>query len=237
VTDPHFLELVEAVPDFDAFGVRAFTTTRAAGSFGSNSSEPVRDVMGRWDALRSMLAERGVTRLATASQVHGAHVVRHVRGWDGWLRGSAADGHVASQRGTAIAVTIADCVPIFLAHSSGAVGVLHSGWKGTAARIVERGIAELGAAGAPAGELHMHLGPAVCGRCYEVSPEVVARITGRSVAAPETVDLRAVIAEHAHAAGVRHITTSSWCTRHDNTRFFSHRAGDVGRQLGVIYAM
>jgi YfiH family protein len=235
-TDARFLEHVESVPDFEAFGVVAFTTTRATGSFGSGSDEPVRDVIGRWDRLRATLTQSGVTRLATAAQVHGADVVRHVSGWDGWLRGNAADGHVARERGTALAVTIADCVPVFLAHPSGTVAVLHSGWRGTAARIVERGIAELGAAGLASTDLRIHLGPAVCGRCYEVSPDVVEKLTGRSVAAPERVDLRAIIADHARAAGVRDITISSWCTRHHNDRFFSHRAGDPGRQVGVIYA-
>jgi copper oxidase (laccase) domain-containing protein len=48
--------------------------------------------------------------------------------------------------------------------------------------------------------------------------------------------LRAVIADQARACGVTHITTSASCTRCDNDRFFSHRAGDVGRQLGVMIA-
>jgi copper oxidase (laccase) domain-containing protein len=56
------------------------------------------------------------------------------------------------------------------------------------------------------------------------------------VEVPTTVDLRALIAEHAHALGVRQISVSPFCTRCDNDRFYSHRAGDVGRQLGVIVA-
>jgi polyphenol oxidase len=50
------------------------------------------------------------------------------------------------------------------------------------------------------------------------------------------VDLRSIIAGQARARGVRHVTISPWCTRHHNDRFFSHRAGDAGRQIGVIYA-
>jgi copper oxidase (laccase) domain-containing protein len=50
------------------------------------------------------------------------------------------------------------------------------------------------------------------------------------------VDLRALIADHARAAGVTRISVSALCTRCDNDRFFSHRAGDAGRQLGVIVA-
>jgi polyphenol oxidase len=229
-------EQVEVVDDFTTFGVHAFTTTRAAGSFSTGSDEPVREVMERWDAVRAAAGAHGVRRLATAAQVHGANVLVHHDGWDGWLRGSRADGHVSATRGTALAVTIADCVPVFLAHPSGAVAMLHSGWRGTAARITEQGITALGHRGFPAAELRLHLGPAICGRCYEVSPDVIVQLTGESASKPRSVDLRALIAEHARAAGIRHITVSPLCTRHDNARFFSHRAGDKGRQVAMIFA-
>ena len=229
-------EQVEVVDDFTAFGVHAFTTTRATGSFSSGSDEPVRVVMGRWDALRATAAARGVHRLATAAQVHGTQVLVHSSGWEGWLRGPRADGHVATTRGIALAVTIADCVPILLAHPSGAVAALHSGWRGTSARIVERGIAALAHRGFPPAELRMHLGPAICGRCYEVSADVVRELTGESTSGPRPVDLRALIADHARAQGVHAISISPSCTRCDNDRFYSHRAGDIGRQVSVIYA-
>jgi len=225
----------EAVPDVAAFGIRAFTTTRATGSFGVHTDEPVSAVMGRWAALRRELRSGGA-RLATATQVHGSHVLVHHAGWEGWLRADEADGHISMERGTALAVTVADCVPVFLSHPSGAVSLLHSGWRGTAARIVEHAIDALANRGVRASELWMHTGPAICGRCYEVSPDVFAQLTGRTTATPATVDLRALIAEHARAMGVKHITTSPSCTRCDNDRFYSHRAGDAGRQLGVIVA-
>ncbi|MEX2154846.1 MAG: polyphenol oxidase family protein [Gemmatimonadaceae bacterium] len=230
------LDQVEIADDLTPFGVHAFTTTRHVGSFSTGSEEPVRDVMARWDALRATIAARGVRRLATAAQVHGVEVVVHTQGWEGWLRGPRADGHVVTTRGTAVAVTIADCVPIFIAHPSGAVAILHSGWRGTAARIVEEGIATLAHRGFPAAELRMHLGPAICGKCYEVSADVFRQLTGHSVSAPTPVNLRALIADHARAVGVRHISTSPSCTRCDNRIFYSHRAGDAGRQVAVISA-
>ena len=48
--------LAERIDDFEAFGVRAFTTTRARGSFGTASEEPTRVVTERWAALRRELA-------------------------------------------------------------------------------------------------------------------------------------------------------------------------------------
>jgi YfiH family protein len=225
----------EVVPELAAFGIRAFTTTKATGSFGLMSDEPVSAVMGRWAALRRELRPGG-SRLANASQVHGARVVQHQGGWDGWLRVDGADGHLSEERGTALAVTVADCVPVFIAHPSGMIALLHSGWRGTSARIVEHGIAAMVACGAPAEELHLHCGPAICGACYEVSAEVYGQLMGRDPGKPTTVDLRELIADHARAKGVKHITSSASCTRCNNDRFYSHRAGDAGRQLGVMIA-
>ena len=223
----------EVVDSLQELGFVAFTTGREAGSFGTQSDEPVREVMGRWAALRSRL---GGERLATASQVHGNEILEHDAAWMGWLRGDAADGHLAPRRGTAMAVTVADCVPVFLAHPSGAGALLHSGWRGTEARITERAIRRLDALGFPARELRLHCGPAICGRCYEVSAEVASRLLGRDIGSPTTLDLRELIVGHARALGVRDISVSSRCTRCDNELYFSHRAGDAGRQLGVLLA-
>jgi len=88
----------------------------------------------------------------------------------------------------------------------------------------------------PASELAMHLGPAICGNCYEVSADVFERLTGRSADRATTVDLRSLIADHARLRGVRRISVSGSCTRCNNDRFYSHRAGDSGRQLGVLIA-
>jgi YfiH family protein len=223
-------EVVEAFTDL---GVVAFTTGRAAGSFGTQSDEPVREVMARWSALRARL---GALRLATAGQVHGDTVLEHETGWTGWLRGDAADGHLTLARGTAMAVTVADCVPVFVAHPSGATAILHSGWRGTAARITERAILRFRALGLEPEDLRIHCGPAICGRCYEVSAAVALQLTGRDPGHPITVDLREIIARQARALGVRQLSSSAFCTRCDTDRFYSHRASDDGRQLGAIHA-
>lgn len=223
----------EPVPGFDALGVLAFTTCRGAGSFALHGSAPVGEAVGRWTALAAELAPHA-PRLASAHQVHGDEVVVHDGAWTGWLRAAAADGHVALTRGTALAVTVADCVPVFIAHPSGAVALVHSGWKGTLANVTGRAIERLVAAGIPSRELWLHCGPAICGACYEVSPDVYAQLTGKAVPRPTPIDLRGLIADDARAAGVSEISVSPWCTRCHNDRFFSHRGGDEGRQVGVI---
>jgi polyphenol oxidase len=214
-------------------GLLAFTTTRLAGSFGTSDHTPVRDITARWSALRSALSPVAA-RLATASQVHGTRVVTHGDGWVGWLRVDDADGHATAVHGSALAVTIADCVPVFLAHPGGAVALLHAGWRGTAAGILSEGIRVMSRLGAPPTELVVHLGPAICGACYEVSPDVHEQLTGQPALAPACVDLRGILRAEAASRGVRRISVSKSCTRCGEGRFFSHRGGDSGRQLAVI---
>jgi YfiH family protein len=174
--------------------------------------------------------------MASSKQVHGRVVLTHHGEWNGWNRLEGADGHVTAARGTALAVSVADCVPIFLAHPAGVVGVLHAGWRGVVARILDAGLDAMEALGAVSAETHVHLGPAISGRHYEVGPDVYQQLTGWETQRPRRVDLRALLAEQARERGVRHLTASAFCTKEDNDRFFSHRAGDAGRQVAVIVA-
>lgn len=224
---------VEHVIEFDDLGVLAFTTTRDAGTFGLSGADPVGEVMVRWSALLTDVGARGI---CVAPQIHGDRVLPHVTPWDGFLRTEPADGHVTQERGLGLSITVADCAPIFIAHPSGAVAVAHSGWRGTEARIIDQAIRLFGRVGLAPDELRVHIGPAICGRCYEVSADVRARLTGEASNRPGNVDIRSLIAEQAREAGVTQISVSSSCTRCDNGSFFSHRAGDTGRQIAVIVA-
>lgn len=223
----------DVVPALEPLGVLAFTTMRGEGSFALHGAEQVGAVMDRYGQLAERLAPHAA-RLASAHQVHGDHVEVHDGTWTGWLRHPAADGHVALVPGTALAVTIADCVPVFIAHPAGAVAVVHSGWRGTVANVTGRAIERLVHSGLSASDLVVYCGPSICGSCYEVSPDVFGKLTGRAVPRPTPVDLRALIVDAAHAAGVGSVESSAWCTRCHNDRFFSHRCGDGGRQLAVI---
>ena len=218
-----------------AIGIRAFVTTRAAGSFGLPEQGEDPETMARWRALQAALVLVGAPRLASARQVHGTRVLVHAGTWDGWLRVDGADGHLLTAGGSA-AVTIADCVPVFVAHPSGVVAVVHAGWRGVAGGILHETFRAFAARGLPCDELVVHLGPSVCGRCYEVGVDVYEKLTGWSTTRPRNVDLRALLAEQAKLFGVARWTASGECTKCDNGVLFSHRAGDTGRQVAVIVA-
>ena len=225
----------EDVAEFAGFGIHAFTTTRDAGTFSLSGPDPVGEVMSRWTALQDELSGYA-RRTVIGRQVHGADVLTHRGGWEGLLRTGPADGHLAAERGIVLTVSIADCIPIFMAHPSGIVAILHSGWRGTVSRIIDSGINAYARLGISPDELKIHLGPGICGRCYEVSEDVRAQLTGQPVNRPGNVDLRSLIAEHAGDLGVRDVSVSPDCTKCDNDKYFSHRAGDTGRQLAVIVA-
>lgn len=216
-----------------AIGIRAFITTREAGSYGFPEAGDAPETTARWHALQRALAQHGAPRLASARQVHGTRVLVHRDRWEGWVRVDGADAHVLAAGGAA-AVTIADCVPVLVAHPSGVVAAAHAGWRGVAGGILGETIQALGTLGIPSDELHVHLGPSICGRCYEVGPEVYEKLTGWPTRQPRQVDLRSLLAEQAKELGVRRWSASAECTRCDNDRLYSHRAGDAGRQVAVI---
>jgi polyphenol oxidase len=227
------LTTVEVVEPFAALGVRAFTTTRHTADFAIAPDGPSAAERGTWQGLLGALGPPA-QRLASAQQVHGRRVLQHDAPFEGWRRLPGADGHHSAQPGTVLAVTIADCVPVFLAHPSGRVGVVHAGWRGVAGGILVEALDQLAAAGCAAADVHVHLGPAISGRAYEVSPDVFEQLTGWETVRPRQVDLRALLAEQARGQGVRQLSVSPSCTREDNARFYSHRAGDGGRQVAVI---
>ncbi len=223
------------IAELRAIGVTAFVTTRAAGSYGLPEQGEDAGITGRWHALQRALVPLGAPRLASARQVHGTRVLVHAAAWEGWLRVDGADGHLLTEGGAA-AITIADCVPIFLAHPSGTVAALHAGWRGTAGGILAEAVKAFEERGCRAADLIMHLGPSICGRCYEVGVDVYTQLTGWETKRPRQVDLRALLGEQGKALGVGRWSASGECTKCDNDQLYSHRAGDVGRQVAVIVA-
>ncbi|MCC6783147.1 MAG: polyphenol oxidase family protein [Planctomycetes bacterium] len=221
------------VRELASIGIVAFITTREAGSYGFPEVGDDPQSAARWHALQRVLADHGAPRLASARQVHGTRVLVHRDQWEGWVRIDGADAHVLATGGAA-AVTIADCVPVLVAHPSGVVAAVHAGWRGVSAGILGETIRSFATLGLPSDELHVHLGPSICGRCYEVGPDVYEKLTGWPTRQSRRVDLRALLAEQAKELGVSRWSASAECTRCDNDRLFSHRAGDAGRQVAVI---
>jgi polyphenol oxidase len=191
-------------------------------------------VVPRWLRLCETLECRTVVH---ARQVHGSAVLVHEDLPAGLVIAPDADGHVTAQAGLLLAVAVADCVPVFVVDPVvRVVALLHGGWRGIAAGVLENGISALTRLGAQTRRMRVHLGPAICGDCYEVGPEVTAGLDIDAGDRVTHVDLRAELAQRAMACGVPvgHVTMSTHCTRHGESPFFSHRAGCSERQIAVL---
>ncbi len=140
--------------------------------------------------------------------------------------------------GLLLTITVADCIPIYLAvPDKGAIALLHAGWRGTAAGILECGLDVLKRyAFASAGDIVMHCGVGICGNCYEVGSEVAEKLGEPRRDRSAHVDLRGILAAQAAELGVGAVTVSPWCTAHDRAQFFSHRAsgGADGRHVAYL---
>jgi copper oxidase (laccase) domain-containing protein len=153
-----------------------------------------------------------------------------------WLAGRV-DGLVTRSRGVLLASTAADCVPVYLLDSAtGVVGLVHAGWRGVAGGIFGTGLARALAMGAELGGVRVHLGPAICGPCYEVDGPVLGALGLPGERAH--VDLRGLLARQAVAAGLDRlrVSCSAWCTRCAGAELHSHRGsgGQAGRMAAFI---
>jgi YfiH family protein len=205
------------------------------GLFGA---QPVGTALERWSRLRRAT---GMRVSAHSLQRHGTESFHHgASGQEGMIVMEGYDAHLSDLPGLLLAVSVADCVPVFLADPAHrAVAAVHAGWRGVAGGGLERTLARMGEAfGTRPAEVWLHLGPAICGECYEVGPEVHRAVHPARAAppAPTPIDLRAALAERAASAGVAagRMSVSAHCTRCGPGAFFSHRAGSPARQMGVL---
>lgn len=180
----------------------------------------------------------GFGSVVLARQVHGAEVRAHDGAAAGVLLVHDVDGHLTASSDILLCVSVADCVPVYLVDpGERAVALLHAGWRGCAAGVLENGLAALARlGGASWRRFKLHLGPSICGSCYEVGPEVHVALGLPVPASPKPVDLRAWLVKRAVAAGIplESITTSGHCTCCGGGIFFSHRAGRPERQLAYL---
>lgn len=238
------------MPDLAEAGIRAMFTTRHGGSSTApyaslNLSFVSGDDPGAVRANRARVVRAlGAAPEAWTSgrQIHDARAARigvADRGAGATEPGTAIEGVDVlwtDEPGIPLAVLTADCAPILLADPArGRIGVVHAGWRGLIAGVVEAGVSCLGTPGA----LRAWVGPTIGPCCYEVGDEVagpaadalgdeVVRIGERP-----HLDLWRGVVGALRRSGVTDIALAMLCTRCEPHRFFSHRAGDAGRQ-GLI---
>jgi len=116
----------------------------------------------------------GAEQVVTLEQVHGRDVAAVTPGVALRSERPRADAWVSNDPATAVAVRVADCVPLLLADAAtGAVAAVHAGWRGTAAGIARTAVDALtGRFGTQPRNLVVAIGPSIGACCYPVGREV-----------------------------------------------------------------
>ena len=176
-------------------------------------------------------------RVLIGRQVHGAELAEHDRPQDPSPFAEPGpelpevDGQVARAAGLVPLVMVADCLPVALA-GPGGVAMLHCGWRGLAAGIVERGARAVQARAAA-------IGPGIGPCCYEVGDEVLGAFAalGEGISRERMLDLPEVARRLLEHAGVGDATVSDLCTRCNPDLLYSHRRDGprTGRQAGLVW--
>jgi len=143
------------------------------------------NVVGNRDRfLRGVGAEGDGWRILQMKQVHSSIVYRVSATSAGPFSG---DGLITDTPGLLLAVKVADCVPVLVADTKRhAAGAFHAGWRGTARRIVEKGIGEMRRQfGTRPQDVYAAIGPSIRRCCYAVGEEVRAEFESQFADAPE----------------------------------------------------
>jgi len=195
-----------------------------------------------------------LTDCTIPNQSHGnrvALVTKDDRGLGGWppeVGAHDVDALVTNLPGILLGITIADCLPIFLLDPvRNAVGVVHSGWRGTAGCIVRNTIALMREQyRSDPEDVYAAIGPGICGKCYEVGDEVRAALENAGAAEDAfypspagrwMLDLSSVVIRQLLNEGVRaeRLFPSPWCTSCHNYLFYSHRKeGPMAGRMGAF---
>lgn len=234
------------LPELDKAGkfLHAFTTREnGQGSRRSGAKEPA-----DWSQVADAF---GISagRVATVDQVHGENIVRIDELNIARMRAVHADALMTDVPGIAVGVETADCVPVLLFDPvRPAVAAVHAGWRSTVKKIVQKAVNRMHEEfRSDPSRLVAAIGPAICGKCYEVDEPVIGPVQQafafwREVTLPRAGDrwsLDLVAANRLELLQVglaeKNIHSAGMCTSCRKDLFYSYRAeGRTGRMLSVI---
>ncbi|MFI9200807.1 peptidoglycan editing factor PgeF [Streptomyces sp. NPDC053048] len=176
------------------------------------------------------------------NQVHGKDVAVVDEPWHtGGI--PAVDAVVTARRGLALAVLTADCTPLLLADPvAGIAGAAHAGRPGLLAGVVPAVVEEMLRLGAEPDRILAHIGPSVCGLCYEVPEamreEVAAAVPeARSTTRQGTpaLDVAGGVAAQLGRMGVTVSGRSGVCTLESADHFSYRREHTTGRLASYVW--
>lgn len=215
-------------PRLAALGLKHGFTTKRAGNMKSPESR------------KAAAAVLGVSEPLTLKQVHGVAI------HDGTAEnaGLEGDGWLLSRPGVAVAVYVADCVPLYLWSGDGkAAGVFHAGWRGTAKGMAKAAVkAFADRLGVPASRLSAATGPHIGPCCYKIGPDVEKEFPESSFVRRDGavyLDLAAETRRQLLEAGVpaARIGAPAPCTASNPDDYFSYRRDKQDARLLALLSL
>lgn len=189
---------------------------------------------------RRLAAEVGLpaSHVVFMNQVHGGEVAVVDGPWPDTA--PDVDALVTRNPELALAVLVADCVPVLLADPGAeVVAVAHAGRKGLLANIVGATVGAMYDLGAR--EILARVGPSVCGRCYEVPTGLQAVVTAAEPSARSmtragrpALDVAAGVRAQLHRLGVP-VGRIAGCTVEDHSLYSYRRDHTTGRFAGLVW--
>jgi len=215
-----------------------FTNRHGGVSQGVYSSLNLGDHVG--DIAADVSRNRGVLTalhgpMQFMDQVHGNRVAVIEKVTD---LAPTADALVTGISGITLAVMVADCIPLLLT-SKQAVSAVHVGRRGLVNNVAIKAIEVMREMGAQ--DISAVIGPAICGRCYEVSADVHQEVVSnfpmadsRTKSGTLALDLPRALKAVLQSAGISIDERQSACTVEDADLFSYRRDGVTGRQAGLV---
>jgi YfiH family protein len=215
-----------------------FTKRTGGASLGAFASLNLGTHVG--DELELVIKNREILRSEVGpvqfmNQVHGDRIALIEEVTD---EIPTADALVTGIPGIALAVMVADCIPLLLS-SPESVAAVHVGRKGLVNEVTRKTISLMRDMGAS--EITAIIGPAICGSCYEVSDDVLQEVIAiYPMAASHTpqgtlaLDLPTALISVLNDEGID-VSNEFVCTVESSEHFSYRRDGVTGRQAGVIW--
>jgi copper oxidase (laccase) domain-containing protein len=209
----------EKFPALEALPVVHGFTLRVAGI---EMSSDRAEALARLDGVhRQIRADAGLGQapFVTAQQVHGDRIGLVDAATQNGECFQGCDGLMTNQRGVCLGIYVADCCAVYLVDPvRGAIGLVHSGKKGTELGIVANAIKAMAVHfGSSASDLVVQLSPCIRPPHYEI-------------------DFATEIVRQCRDAGVTAVHDDGVCTACDLQRYYSYRAekGRTGRMLAFL---
>jgi YfiH family protein len=235
-----------AIPDFDKLGIIQYIFTTRQNGLGERTGGIKQP--DDWKAVADAFAINS-DRLVTVNQVHGETIVDVNKSNFKDMRSFEADAIITRERGLAIGVETADCVPILLVDpATPAVAAVHAGWRSTVKKIVQKAVARMQKDfGSDPLRMLAAIGPSIGPECYEVDEPVMGPVREAfsfwsEVASPRgrdrwSLDLAKLNRIELLQAGLseKNVYSFGLCTCCRSELFYSfRREGRTGRMLSAI---